>query len=543
MSARWAAWLGLLFLEVGALSARYHWAALPEERLGYARWLVEPAFPAALVTVLAVASIRRRRHEGDDSPGGSHLRWLFFIGQPVVFLGFLRSVAWIVSEDLASSPYPDARLIDRFFGDPLASPFSAYWIGGSALLGVAALVLWVAAVFPVPVRTPWRWVGWGPSLMGIGFGIASVAAGWMTQSTWPDLGRATLWLVHLLLTTISGEVVYRPSEAVVGIRDFSVWIAPACSGYEGIGLVLVYLGLYLWFDRRKLLFPRAFLLFPLGVAAIWLANAIRLTALVAVGAYVSPAVAARGFHIQAGWLAFNAVALSLVVLARRTQFLRRESAIGATGEPSLTAAYLTPMLAVVATAMITGLFSDGFDRLYPLRVLAAAAILIYFRRAYSGLRWTVSWRAVAAGVLVFGLWLALGDSDSGVSVGGGTKARWEALSPALKWTWMFGRVVGSVALAPLVEELAFRGYLIRRLIARDFAAVSPTRLTWTSLLISSLLFGALHQRWLAGAAAGVIYALAQRRRGELADSVVAHATTNALLATQALATGDWSSWS
>jgi membrane protease YdiL (CAAX protease family) len=63
------------------------------------------------------------------------------------------------------------------------------------------------------------------------------------------------------------------------------------------------------------------------------------------------------------------------------------------------------------------------------------------------------------------------------------------------------------------------------------------------LLVSSLLFGALHQRWLAGAAAGVVYALAQRRRGELADAVVAHGTTNGLLAAHALAVGDWCSWS
>ena len=51
------------------------------------------------------------------------------------------------------------------------------------------------------------------------------------------------------------------------------------------------------------------------MTAIWPVNAIRLTALVAVGALVSPAVAVRGFPVQAGWPAFNVVPLGLVLVA------------------------------------------------------------------------------------------------------------------------------------------------------------------------------------------------------------------------------------
>jgi hypothetical protein len=49
---------------------------------------------------------------------------------------------------------------------------------------------------------------------------------------------------------------------------------------------------------------------------------------------------------------------------------------------------------------------------------------------------------------------------------------------------------------------------------------------------------ALHGRWLAG----VFYAVALYRRGELADAVVAHATTNALLTVYVLAIGSWALW-
>ncbi len=542
MGAGWPAWAALLVVEVAALSARYHWAAIPDDRVGYARGLVEPAFPAALVTAVAVASARRRRpREGDDSDSWRP-RWPLPIGHLAASLAFARSVAWIVAGDPASSPYPDARLVARLIGDPARSPLRACWVGASAMLGLAALALWVATVLPPPPRRPWRWRGWGPLLAGAGFGIAAAAAGWTTQARWPGLGRATLWAVHRLLALISREVVYRPDDAVVGIRGFTVWIAPACSGYEGIGLVLAYLGLYLWVDREGLRFPRALLLLPIGAAAMWLANALRLTALVAIGAWVSPATAARVFHVHAGWLAFNVVALGLVVVARRARALRRGPAPAGAGDPAPTAAYLAPMMAMVATAMITGAVSDGFDRFYPARVLAAVAVLFHFRRQYAGLRRTVSWQAVASGVLVFGLWLASGALGPGVAVGDAS-SRWSGLSPAWGWAWLIGRLAGSVLVAPLAEELAFRGYLVRRLISAEFDAVPPGRLTWHALLVSSLLFGALHQRWLAGAAAGVVYALAQRRRGELADAVVAHGTTNGLLAAHALAVGDWCSWS
>jgi hypothetical protein len=40
----------------------------------------------------------------------------------------------------------------------------------------------------------------------------------------------------------------------------------------------------------------------------------------------------------------------------------------------------------------------------------------------------------------------------------------------------------------------------------------------------------------------MLYALALSRRGRLSDAVLAHATTNALLAAYVLTTGAWSLW-
>src|SRR5688572_3137554 len=66
-----------------------------------------------------------------------------------------------------------------------------------------------------------------------------------------------------------------------------------------------------------------------------------------------------------------------------------------------------------------------------------------------------------------------------------------------------GRTLGSVVAIPIAEELAFRGFLQRRLIAADFEAVPQRSFTWPSLLGSAFAFGAAHQSLLAGTLAGL----------------------------------------
>jgi membrane protease YdiL (CAAX protease family) len=56
------------------------------------------------------------------------------------------------------------------------------------------------------------------------------------------------------------------------------------------------------------------------------------------------------------------------------------------------------------------------------------------------------------------------------------------------------------------------------------------RFTWLSFVVSSVAFGLLHGRWLAGTLTGMAYAAALYRRGRIGEAVYAHMTTNALIA-------------
>jgi CAAX prenyl protease-like protein len=119
-----------------------------------------------------------------------------------------------------------------------------------------------------------------------------------------------------------------------------------------------------------------------------------------------------------------------------------------------------------------------------------------------------------------------------------------AIAPAaVTFGWLTLRVLAAVVTVPIAEELAFRGFLLRRFISSDFDAVSLRRFSWLALLASSLIFGLLHgKQWISGSLAGAIYALTVIRRGRLGNAVVAHATTNALLAIDVLVFHHWELW-
>jgi exosortase E/protease (VPEID-CTERM system) len=286
-------------------------------------------------------------------------------------------------------------------------------------------------------------------------------------------------------------------------------------------------------------FPHAFLILPLGTALIWSCNALRIAGLIALGTWGSKAVALGGFHSQVGWLAFNAVALGLVASSQRLGFFN--NTFEETPQANQAAAYLAPFLAVLATGMITAAFSAGFDYGYPLRLIVGGAVLYHYRHAYKALRFRCSWIPVAVGALVFVLWIAFEELQSSSAAGSPVPAALSSIGRYWAVAWMVVRLLGYVLLTPVVEEFAFRGYLASRLIGEKYQRIG--QFTWSSFLLSSLLFGLFHQRyWLPATLAGMAYALSLYRRRQLLDAVVAHATTNALIASYVLLTERWSVW-
>jgi CAAX prenyl protease-like protein len=140
------------------------------------------------------------------------------------------------------------------------------------------------------------------------------------------------------------------------------------------------------------------------------------------------------------------------------------------------------------------------------------------------------------------VWLAL-DRFAGPRPDNGIAAGLLSLPVLARVVWLVFRTVGAVVTVPIAEELAFRGYLLRRLVSSDFTSVSFERFDLWPVLVSSIAFGILHgDRLLAGIIAGLAYAAITRWRGRISDAVLAHATTNALIAASVLLAGEWQLW-
>jgi exosortase E/protease (VPEID-CTERM system) len=185
------------------------------------------------------------------------------------------------------------------------------WLLAWIVLGLAALATLGLAALPMRFWRKWIWLDRVRLLGAACIGGVAYFLGYWSEDLWGVLQRSTFNLVLLLLKFVCRNVLADPAQQLVATRTFAVQIGPACSGIEGIGLVSVFLAVYLFIYRSELRFPQSYLLLPAGVVTIWFLNGIRIAALVLIGDW-APEVAVRGFHSVAGWLFFNLAVCCLV---------------------------------------------------------------------------------------------------------------------------------------------------------------------------------------------------------------------------------------
>lgn len=193
--------------------------------------------------------------------------------------------------------------------------------------------------------------------------------------------------------------------------------------------------------------------------------------------------------------------------------------------------------------------SWGFDPrwLYALTVVAVGGVLAWGWREYGELSAQnrpaarEAGLAVAVGLAVFVLWIhldapwmRLGEPAAGFTPLG-ADGRIDPLLAAF-------RLAGAALLVPVMEELFWRGFLMRWLHHPTFEGVDPRTVGLRAVVASTFVFVLAHTLWLAAAIAGLAYAWLYIRTGRLWVAVIAHAVTNAALGVWVLATGNWSFW-
>jgi len=451
---------------------------------------------------------------------------------------------WVAANIVCFPVLAAATLLFNAHGARLAEPpWILFMLWSAGAVGLYALLAMALAPpgFLIRMVREERW------LIALAGGAAGfiLAASELSQKSWNALSEATFQVSAFFLSLYEHDVVAEPARRVLGVGDFKVNIAAACSGYEGIGLVTAFLSIYLWIFRSVLKFPNAWLVLPIGIASIWVLNSVRIAALISLGAHVSPEIAVTGFHSQAGWMMFLIVTIAIMLATHRIGFFHDRGATlsAAAPSPAFNEAVflLAPFLAMTAAGIIAAAFTADGYWLYALRVLAISAALIAGWRFYRALAHHVDWRrhgeALLIGAVVGAAWIA---TDPGRGEPSDLGAWLSGLAPAAALFWIAMRVFGTIILVPIAEELAFRGYLHRKLIADRFEGVAEGAFSWKALIISSVLFAFLHDRWLAGGLAGAAFAVALYRSGRITGAILAHMSANAVIAFWAIVFGQWS---
>ncbi|WP_165915615.1 exosortase E/protease, VPEID-CTERM system [Rhodovulum marinum] len=408
-------------------------------------------------------------------------------------------------------------------------PSFGFWFAGMVFL-LAGLLLYLA---PLP---RWRVFLAGnlttlvPVLVA---GALAPSLSILIRPLWriETIADTTFTIVAWAIGAIGYEVFSDPAAKVIGTEEFSISVAPVCSGIEGIALVTVFVTLYLVLFRREMRFPRALLLYPIGIAASALFNVIRITLLLMIGLEGNPALAVGGFHSHAGWLMFTLVALGIIALAQTVPVLKTAPDAGAI-DPVLAendlaplpfwrdpvVARILPFAVFMLSALAVSTLSQMPGMLYPARVLVLGAVVLVFLPIYARLSWALDPIAIAAGAAIGAMWILIPvpEAEGGAPYG--------TLAGGVLALWFVARGVGTIVLVPLVEELFFRDYLESRL-RLDRGTV------WAifAALITATLFAALHDRWAEAFVAGLVFSAVARRRQRIADAILSHAVANAIV--------------
>lgn len=376
----------------------------------------------------------------------------------------------------------------------------------------------------------------GPSLIvALAAGAAAPLLAVQLQPIWQldAVADATFHAVSWLVQALGYQVISDPQLKMIGTEGFVISVAPVCSGIEGIALVTIFVSLYLYLFRAELRFPRAFLLYPLGIAASAVLNVVRIAALLILGLEGHPDLAVGGFHSHAGWVMFTLIALAIIAVARKIQWLNRVPVGGQTAAPlpplreDPVAAKILPFAVFMLTATVLPAISANPALFYPIRVLLLAATLALVWPALRGLRWQIDPLAWIVGAAIGLMWIAIPVAP----VQG--QPPYGALTGAALLLWFVFRGIGTVLLVPLVEELFFRDYLEGRIRGKGSAPL------WRSVmaaLITAAVFAMLHDRWIEAFIAGLGFSFVAQRKGRIVDAIAAHGLANLIVFSWAVLT-------
>jgi CAAX prenyl protease-like protein len=214
-----------------------------------------------------------------------------------------------------------------------------------------------------------------------------------------------------------------------------------------------------------------------------------------------------------------------------------------------TRAYVAPFLAFVTALAVEHAIPLPATVFYPVRFAIVLVLILVFSRPYLHFQPGFPLGSIAVGLAVFVLWIApdllFHYRHTWLFANPVTGSAKSSLAPELKNNagFIVLRCLSSFGLVPVLEELFWRGWMMRWLIDRRFLKVPLGTYSPFAFWMVAVLFASEHgPYWEVGLVAGIIYNWWMIRTRNLADCILAHGVTNVLLSGYVLWTDQWQYW-
>ena len=180
------------------------------------------------------------------------------------------------------------------------------------LLGLAILVFLAFAFFDFDYV---KYLATKKHLLAVG-GFAFVFA-WLVPWNWfrtvsPSfstlaakvVGKVVYWLLKIFLNGVS-YTLDAEMLPTISVPGFTAKIGTSCSGVSGMVLFGILFAVFTFNERKRLDVIKVFILIPIGIVLMFLANTLRIFAIFVAGYLVNPQFAMGIFHKNVGWVLFT----------------------------------------------------------------------------------------------------------------------------------------------------------------------------------------------------------------------------------------------
>lgn len=220
-------------------------------------------------------------------------------------------------------------------------------------------------------------------------------------------------------------------------------------------------------------------------------------------------------------------------------------------------AYVLPMLTFLAftwlggSAWVKSHVPHAYPISYVVKTVVVAGLLVAFRRHYTKVRWDYGWLGAIVGVVGVFQWVGMQlwlqqhvpffAPPPPETVFNPFR---DIASDNARLAFLAVRIAGAVLLVPVMEELFWRDFLWRQVLApNDFKLASVGEWGWAPFLGVAFAFAFVHGNWwLTSIVWALMIAGLLVYTKSLGACIAAHAVTNALLAAYVLKTHDWAFW-